>query len=318
MPVDPFLTPLLPTPHLPEIHDFAAWRATEEANADAFVSQLIEEAPTDVRSHTAVIAVADGGMIELGIFRPDNEDVLPAHLYLHGGGWIAGSALSQSTSTIAKERAIGANCVVITVNYRKAPEHPYPAALLDCQAAFEWVITHADELLVDATCITLGGGSAGGNLAAALAMKIHDENGPAIALQLLEVPSLDLTLSQPSHSDRDLGTNYALHAEDTQRMIGLYLGPDQDPAARYASPLLAEDVSGVAPAYIMTAEFDMLRDDGALYADKLRRSGVPATHSLQIGHIHASSAFTRVMEGARRWRGEAINALNHAHAEERP
>lgn len=312
MPVDPVLTPFLPFPSMPADLDVAAWRAQEEATGPALIEQVAEAGPAVAERRVVEVPVTDGS-IELAVYRPDVSGRLPVHLYFHGGGWVAGSGLSPATEVIARERAVGATCVSVSVNYRKAPEHPFPVALHDCQAALEWVFDHADELGVDPDVITLGGGSAGGNLAAALALKLRDENGPAIALQLLEVPALDLTMKLPSHSDPELRTRYALNGSDVERLVPMYLGADGDSRDPYASPLHASDLAGLPPAYIMSAEFDLLCDDGAAYAEKLQNSGVPARFSLQAGHVHVSSAFTKIMPGARAWRDEALDVLRQAN-----
>lgn len=313
MALDPILTDIVPTPPLPAEIDFPAWRAQDEANADAFVAQVAETGP-DVADKRIVHIPVDGGIIALAIYRPTLEEVLPAHLYFHGGGWVAGTGLSPFTDIIGRERAVGARCVAITVDYRKAPEHQHPVPLNDCQAALLWVIEHAEEVGVDPSRITVGGGSAGANLAAALCLKNRDENGPAIAFQLLEVPALDLTLSLPSHSDPDLGANYALHRPDVERLVTYYLGKHGNPLTPYASPLHADNHAGLPPAHLMSSEFDLLRDDSAAYADKLNDAGVPATSSLQLGHIHPSSGFTKIMPAARAWREEVIAVLLAVHS----
>ncbi|MDX2939551.1 alpha/beta hydrolase [Streptomyces ipomoeae] len=313
MPVDPVLLPFLPIAPLPEDIDFPAFRAEEAAGDSALVNQVAEPGP-DVAEHRVETIPVEGGTIEVAVFRPVADETLPLHMYVHGGGWVAGSGLSASTEIFARERAVGAHCVVIAVNYRKAPEHPFPIPLQDCQAALEWAIQHADELGIDTNMITLGGGSAGANLVAGLCLKLRDEQGPAIALQLLEVPPVDLTMSLPSYSDPDLGSKYALHRESVERVVRYYLGEDGDPTHPYASPLLADNHAGLPPAYLMPAEFDLLRDDGQAYADKLNKAGVPALSSLQRGHVHPSSAFTKIMPGARAWREEVLEVLRATHA----
>ncbi|MGQ4383758.1 alpha/beta hydrolase [Streptomyces sp. SAS_270] len=313
MPVDPVLLPFLPVAPMPDDIDFPAFRAQDAAGGDALINQVAEPGPDVAERRVETIPVG-GGTIELGIFRPVADETLPLHMYVHGGGWVGGSGLSLSTEIIARERAVGAHCVVITVNYRKAPEHPFPVPLQDCQAALEWAIEHAEQLGIDTNMITLGGGSAGANLVAALCLKLRDENGPAIALQLLEVPPVDLTMSLPSYSDPDLGTKYALHRQDVERVARYYLGEDGDPTHPYASPLLADNLAGLPPAYIMPAEFDLLRDNGPAYADALNKAGVPAQSSLQLGHVHPSSTFTKIMAGARAWREEVLDVLRATHA----
>lgn len=313
MPLDPILTAFVPTPPLPAEIDFPAWRAQSEADGAALVELVAEPGP-DVAEKRIVHIPVEGGTIALAIYRPSLDETLPAHLYFHGGGWVAGTGLSVYTDIIGRERAVGAHCVAITVDYRKAPEHQHPIPLNDCQAALLWVMEHADEIGVDASRITVGGGSAGANLAAALCLKNRDEDGPTILFQLLEVPAVDLTMSLPSHSDAELGSNYALHRADVERLVTFYLGEGGDPRDPYASPLLAETHAGLPPAHIMPSEFDLLRDDAEAYAEKLRDAGVSATSSLQLGHIHPSSAFTKIMPAARAWRDEAIATLRAVHS----
>ena len=313
MPIDPILVPFVPTPLLPAEIDFPAWRAHSEAEADGLVGMVAEPGP-DVAEKRILHIPVEGGTIALAIYRPTLDEVLPAHLYFHGGGWVAGSGLSVFTDIIGRERAVGAHCVAITVDYRKAPEHQHPIPLNDCQAALLWVVEHAEEIGVDPSRITVGGGSAGANLAAALCLKNRDEQGPPILFQLLEVPAVDLTMSLPSHSDPDLGSNYALHRADVERLVTYYLGEDGDPNDPYASPLHAASHAGLPPAYIMPSEFDLLRDDAGAYAEKLRDAGVPATSSMQYGHVHPSSGFTKMVPAARAWRDEAIATLRAVHS----
>ncbi|MGN7860845.1 alpha/beta hydrolase [Microbacterium sp. 22303] len=314
MPVDPILTAFIPIPPLPADIDFAAFREQDNANTAALVAQVAEPGPDVADKRIVEIPVTDG-VISLAIYRPTLDDgALPVHLYFHGGGWVAGTGLSPFTDIIGRERAIGGHCVAITVDYRKAPEFQHPTPLNDCQTALKWVVDHADEIGVDPDFITVGGASAGANLAAALCIKNRDENGPAIAFQLLEAPAVDLTLSLPSHADPDLGSQYALHHPDVETLVVTYLGEDGDPTDPYASPLHAKSHVGLPPAYIMPSEFDLLRDDGAAYAEKLNDAGVPAISSLQQGHIHPSSGFTKVLPIARAWREEALTVLRQVNA----
>jgi acetyl esterase len=312
MPLDPFLVPMLASlPSMPpEIEDFDAYRAQENAGAAALAAELIEPAPP-VHSKRTVTLPVNEGKITLDIYHPLGAGPHPVHLYFHGGGWIAGTIHSSVIEIFAQERAAGAECIVVAVDYRKAPEHPFPTALEDSYAALLWVAENIDELGGRANLITVGGASAGANLAAALCLKARDEGGPEVAFQLLEVPPLDLTGGSPSV--RRLGTGYGLTEESMNLVVGLYLSSNADTTNPYASPLLAEDLSGLPPAYIMSAEYDPLCDDGARYAERLTGAGVTATFSLQLGHIHTSSAFTAVMESARAWRDEALTALKNTH-----
>lgn len=312
MPVDPFLEPLIANlPPFPDhVDDWDAFRAQEQAGADTLVDELTEPGPHVKECRTVTIAV-DGGTIDLVIYTPVGDGRHPAHLYLHGGGWVSGTIHSPFIDITCRERAAGAGCVVIAVNYRKAPEHKFPVGLHDCHAALIWAVEHADELGIQPGRITIGGGSAGANLAAALALKARDEGGPAIAFQLLEVPALDLTGSLPSHHTH--GTGYGLEQKAIKSLVDLYLRSPDQVTNPYASPLLAPDLTKLPPAHIMSAEYDPLRDDGQQYAERLNDAGVPATFTLGQGHIHISPAFTKVMASARTWRDEAIAALKRVN-----
>ena len=142
-------------------------------------------------------------------------------------------------------------------------------------------------------------------------LKARDAAGPTIVSQFLEVPALDLTLGSPSIKEN--ATGYGLTAADLPRVLGYYLAEPHDARHPYASPLLADDLSGLPPAHIWSAEFDPLRDDGSRYAERLREAGVPATFSLQEGHIHISSALTAILPAARAWRDEVLEALKALH-----
>lgn len=312
MPLDPFLETLLGTlPPLPdEIDDFPAFRADENAAAEVLAAQLMEPAP-EIKSRQVVAIPVNGGAIDLHIFTPFGEGPHPVHLYVHGGGWACGSAKHTAIDILCAERAAGAGCVVVAVDYRKAPEHPFPAGLNDCYSALLWVAEHADELCVRRALITIGGGSAGANLAAALTLKVRDEGGPRLAFQLLEVPALDLTLGQPSHQRFATGFGFTLAA--AEMCVRYYLASPEEATKPYVSPLLAPDLSRLPPAHIMSAEYDPLRDDGERYAERLTEAGVPAAFSLQHGHIHISPGFTKAMTAAWSWREEAVGVLRRAN-----
>jgi acetyl esterase len=311
MPVDPLLEPILANyPLVPEhIEDYAALRAQDRAGADALIAVVGEPGP-EVRERRRVSIEVEDGAIDLLIYQPFSAAPNPLHLFLHGGGWVTGSIDHAHVDAACRERCVGADCVVVSVDYRKAPEHRFPTALQDCHTALRWVVEHADELGVRADLLTVGGQSAGGNLAAALALKVRDEGGPALAFQLLEVPALDLTFSGASY--QQFGTGYALALSDVQFLRRDYLESIEQATHPYVSPLLAPDLSGLAPAHIMTAEYDVLRDDGAAYARRLADAGVPVSHTMHEGHVHISSAATKLMASARAWRGDALDALRRA------
>ena len=312
MPLDPILEPVLAgLPPFPDhIEDWDRWRKEETVNASAVAAQVAEPAPEGATKQELTIAV-DGGRVDVHIYTPDKPGPLPGHLYLHGGGWVAGSIHNAFIDIQMRERAVGAGCVVVAVDYRKAPDHPFPTGLNDSYSALLWTVGNAEQLGIDLARFSVGGGSAGANLAAALCLKARDENGPAIGLQLLEVPALDLTLKSPSVVE--MGQDYGLTASDIRRLLGYYLTDPAEAEQPYASPLLAADLAGLPTAHIMSAEFDPLRDDGARYADRLDEAGVSSTFSLQRGQIHHSPALTAVLPAARAWRAETLDVLSAFH-----
>ncbi len=313
MSVDPYLEPFLDTatPFPSQIADWHAFREQEIGMSNMLIAQVAQSGPDVREKRTVTIPVTDGD-IALNIYWPSTDGPHPAHLYFHGGGWIGGSIHSDAIDITCRERAVGADCVVVAVEYRKAPEHKFPAGLQDGYTALEWVAGHADELGIRADAITIGGASAGGNLAAAIALKARDESGPAIRFQLLEVPALDLT--GQSESLQRNGSGYGLDTQSINILLSLYLpAPELDARNPYASPLLAEDLSDLPPALILSSEYDPIADDGQRYADRLNAADVPTTFHLGLGHIHISGAFTKVMPSARDWRDRAIDALRSAN-----
>jgi acetyl esterase len=318
MPLDPFLVPFLETlPGTPpSIDDWPAFRAADDAAANALVGPVIEPGPPVQNVETVVIPVR-GGSVTAAVYTPFSDGPHPLHLYLHGGGFVFGSAHTAPVDALCRERKVAADCVTVAVNYRKAPEHQYPTGLADAQDALLWAVDHAEELGIDPSRISIGGGSAGANLAAALTLKLRDEDGPRVMFQLLEVPALDLTFQSPSVQEH--ATGYGLDLPTLHMLGPLYLADTARAAADpYISPLLAEDLSGLPKTYAMSAEFDPLRDDAPRFVDRLRASGVPASGYLGRGHIHGSGAYTAAMESARRWRQHALTALTAAHQPEAP
>ena len=255
-----------------------------------------------------VMVPVSGGAIRVRLYQPGGAAPLPLHVFLHGGGWCVGD-LDQRDPR-CRSIAAGAGCVVASVDYRLAPENAYPVPRDDCYQALDWLVEHADTLGADPTRVSVGGESAGANLAAVVCLLARDRGGPAISFQWLDVPVTDLTMSQPS-IDR-LGTGYGLTKRDMERYIADYLR-DTDPKDPYASPLHAEDLTGLPPALVMTTELDPLRDEGIAYATRLREAGTTVDHIDLEGHVHASFAFTRLLPTAREYEAQAITKLRQAH-----
>jgi acetyl esterase len=189
----------------------------------------------------------------------------------------------ESADPTSRKLANRSGAVVVSVDYRLAPEHPFPAAVDDCWAALEWVAANAGEIGGDATRLAVGGDSAGGNLAAVVAAKAAQAGGPQLRHQLLVYPATDLTFSYPSIDSN--GDGYLLTKKSMRWFVDHYLG-NADPKDPIVSPLYTDDVSGVAPATVLTAEFDPLRDEGAAYAERLTESGVDCDHHCYDGMIH--------------------------------
>ncbi len=256
-------------------------------------------------SQTDQLVPVDGGNIVVRIYRPHGRGPFPLYIFLHGGGWCVGTLDERN----ARCRAIsaGAQCVVASVDYRMAPENTYPTPGDDCYAALVWLADHASDINVDPSRIAIGGESAGGNLAAVTCLMARDRSGPSICHQWLDVPATDLTLSQPSITSVPDG--HLLDRSDIDRYLACYLADPAQATDAYASPLLADDLTGLPPAWIMSAEFDKLRDDGKAYADALDAAGVPITYRLLSGHVHPSFAFTRLLPSAKAYEEAAISAL---------
>lgn len=249
-----------------------------------------------------------GGRIGVRLYRPSTSGPHPLYVFLHGGGWCVGTIDERDPR--CRTIAAGADCVVASVDYRMAPENQYPTPPEDCYAALCWLVERADELGIDADRLAIGGESAGGNLAAVVCLMARDRKGPHICHQWLDVPATDLTLSQSGH--REVPDGYLLDAAAIDDYLAHYLADPAQVMEPYCSPLLADDLSGLPPAWIMTAEFDRLRGDGEAYAAALEAAGVPARHVRLNGHVHASFALTRLLESSRTYERDAIGALAEA------
>jgi acetyl esterase len=284
-------------------------RASILSGSDRLFSRFAER-PPDVAVQERR-AVDDRTDVRVRVYRPDDSRTLPVHVFLHGGAFWLGSVDEAVVDATCRERAAGAACVVISVDYRLAPEHRFPAAVQDCVTAVRWAHREADLLNVDPDNISIGGVSAGANLAAAVALALRDTAGPRLRRQVLEVPLLDLTLETMIRSG--VGDAYGITAADLRACVQAYLPTPEAAREPFASPLLAPDLRDLPPARILTAEFDPLRDDGALYAKRLRDADVPVTYSRHERALHGSLILTRTWAPARMWRGEVVRALRTAH-----
>jgi acetyl esterase/lipase len=235
--------------------------------------------------------------------RAPSSTAVPAILYIHGGGFFVGSIDTEHMGSAALARELG--IVVVSVDYRLAPEHPFPAGLEDCYAALVWLHEHAVALGVDPTRIAVNGGSAGGGLAAGLALLARDRGGPALCFQYLGIPELDdrlETASMRQFTDTPMWSRPA-----AEKSWEWYLGDahGRDDVSPYASPARATDLAGVPPTYISTMQYDPLRDEGIIYGLRLLEAGVTVELHSFPGTFHGSA----IMTGAAVTRREGAERL---------
>lgn len=244
---------------------------------------------------TSFVSQYDGRRIGVRCYRKETADSgLPVLIYLHGGAFVAGDLETEHHR--CSDLAVEVGCLVVSVDYGRAPEHPYPTAAEDCYGALGWVVARAEELGADPSRVAVAGASAGGTLAAATALMAHDREGPELVLQMLLYPALDDRLATASF-DRYPATA-AWTREDSGHMWRCYLGEggDRDPDDTYAVPARRTDLRGLAPAYVLTAEVDALRDEAIDYARRMQSAGVPvelhhfsrAFHGFELAAPHAS------------------------------
>jgi acetyl esterase len=244
----------------------------------------------DLRRPETIVGVAGveeltlagpAGDLRARVYRPDGEGPHPTVVFFHGGGYVIGDLDTHDNQARTLCREVGA--VVLSVAYRLAPEHPFPAGVRDCEAATRWAATHVDELGGDGSRLAVAGDSAGGNIAAVVARRARDDGGPAVAAQLLIYPGTDHAGDYPSRTENAEGL--FLTRADMRWFSDHYVGAAErtDPDL---SPVLAEDLAGLPPAVVVTAQYDPLRDEGEAYAHALERAGVPVTLRRFDGLIH--------------------------------
>lgn len=262
--------------------------------------------------------LVDGGVgrVPARLYHPEPDRILPLVVYFHGGGWAAGSVAAADRPCRALANASG--CAVVSVDYRLAPETPFPGGLLDCVAAVRALAAGAAELGVDAARLAVAGDSAGANLAAATALVLRDRGGPRLTHQLLLYPCLapaDDGAYESYPSRRDNGDGFALTWPDMAWFWDHYLAPETvaaDARDPYAAPLLAAHLRDLPLATIVTAEFDPLRDEGVAYAARLRADGVPVELIEWAGAIHGFFWMAGELAAARELVARAGAALRDA------
>jgi acetyl esterase len=242
----------------------------------------------------------------LRLYRPVKNEKLPALVYFHGGGWTIGDI--DTHDVVCRNLAIGARCVVVSVDYRLAPEYPFPAAVDDCFAATRYVAENAAKLNIGA--IAVGGDSAGGNLAASVALLARDAAGPALAFQLLIYPATDQRLASASHERNAQG--YLLTRDAMEYFRRAYLPDEKSWTDWRASPLLAKSHANLPPALVITAGYDPLLDEGREYAERLKAAGVRAEYREYADMVHGFILFGAVLDTANAALAHCCDALRRA------
>jgi acetyl esterase len=291
MALDPQAQGLLEALQAQGMKSFEQMSVSEARDAAMAFRGLQAEPATLAAVHDRTIPGADGEL-PIRIFVPGGQGPLPVLTYFHGGGWVIGNLEVVDKPCRALAAATGA--IVVATQYRMAPETKFPGAVDDCYAALQWVAGNAAEFGGDPNRLGVIGDSAGGNLAAVVALKARDEGGPRIRAQVLTYPVTDATSNLPSR--RENAEGYLLTSASMDWFWRHYLREPGDGKNPYASPLLASDHSGLPPALVLTAEFDPLRDEGEAYAERLKAAGVSVTVRRYDGLIHGVFWMTGAVE----------------------
>ena len=276
-------------------------RMREEAISRA---RTLQSRPVGVARIEEMKIPGPAGEIPIRVYWPREGVPLPVLVYYHGGGWVIGDL--DTNDSLCRMLSNRTSAVVVSVDYRLAPEHPFPAAVDDSYAALVWVSRNAESLGVDRSRIAVGGGSAGGNLTAAVALMARDRGGPELVYQVMIYPATNLfDLTTASH--RDFAEGYGLTRKHVEFFRDSYLPELADRRSPYASPLLAESLEDLPPAIVITAGFDVLRDEGIAYAERLEAAGVPTLRAHYPSMIHGFVTIDRLF-------GEADDAIDEAAA----
>ena len=265
--------------------------------------------PVMARTEDRTVPAADGYAIPIRIYWPtESAEARPVVVFFHGGGWVIGGI--ESHDATVRSLAAATDMVWVSVDYRMAPEHKFPVAAEDCYAATEWVARNAASIGADASRLAVAGDSAGGNLAAVVALVARDRPGPDIAFQLLIYPVTDFDTT--TKSMRDNGEGYPFLTLDSMKFFYDQYVSEADRSDPLAAPLRSESLAGLPPALVITAEYDLLRDEGNAYARRMQESGVPTTLTCYAGMIHGFFSMPLVMDSAKAAQAQAARTLVRA------
>jgi acetyl esterase len=280
------------------------------AMAAELAMQADKTTPKPVANVESRTIPGPAGEIPIRIYTPQGDGPFPVVVYFHGGGWVLGNL--ETNDGICRAVANGAACVVVAVDYRLAPEHKFPAAPEDCYAATLWAARHIEEINGDRARLAVAGDSAGGNLAAVVALMARDRGGPSLAFQMLVYPITDLRMTSASYEENAHAP--MLTRDDMIWFREHYIRDARDVMNPLASPLLVEDLSGLPPALIVTAGYDPLRDEGEQYGERLQDAGTPVMVRRYDDLAHGFLRLDLIVDRAREANAETIAALRTALA----
>jgi acetyl esterase len=273
--------------------------------------RLLQPEAEDVAESRDTTVAGPHGPIPVRLYRPAGtaaSDILPAMVYYHGGGWLLGGL--DSHDVVCRRFANAARCRVVSVDYRMAPEVKFPAAVDDCSAVTDWAIRQASSLGIDPTKVAVGGDSAGGNLAAVMALMARDGDLPPLAYQLLIYPATDMAMT--SVSAQTVRDGVPLTSSTMKWFIDHYMRAKSDELDWRASPLRAASVAGTAPALVLTVGYDPLRDEGIAYAQRLEREGVRVVHIHYSDQVHGFMSMGKMIRAADQAIDQMARALHKA------
>src|SRR5580658_6639335 len=294
MPLDPQLQAMRDQREQDRVPPLYAMSLADARAADLASIKAGGGEPEPVHEVTDLTIPGPGGELPLRLYRPASDRPLPVLCYFFGGGWVLGTI--DTADGVSRGLANASGALVVVAGYRLAPEHPFPAAVDDCYAALRCVADHAGEIGADPGRIAVGGDSAGGNLAAAVALRARD-GGPPLAGQLLVYPNTDQLADDESMRAAEDPFLFNRHSVAWYRRH--YLADPGDAASPLASPLRAESLAGLPPALVITAEYDPLRDQGEAYARRLAAEGVPVELSRYPGMAHGFFTMAGTLDASR-------------------
>jgi acetyl esterase len=308
MPVDPqaqALLDMLIAMNVPPMHT----QSVEEVRASYDAMAQFSGTPEEVHGVENRTLPGPAGEIPVRIYTPEGSAPFPVLVFFHGGGWTIGTL--NGYDSVCRALTHQAQCIVVSVDYRLAPEHKFPAAVEDAYAATEWVAQNAASIHGNPERIAVGGDSAGGNLAAVVSQMARDKGGPKIVYQLLIYPATDYFIPGTA-SIRENGQGYFLTYDSMVWFWNHYSASEEDALNPMMAPLRAKDFHNLPPALVITAEYDPLRDEGEMYAAKLQEAGVSVTSTRYNGMIHGFFSMIGIMDQSKVAIAEATAALRSA------